>query len=186
VKEIRRKDNRGVMRVIPAQNVVGQHGRTAIFVGFDEIHGYRNWDLLEALAPGPTRADTLTWITSYDSIYDIEGCVSRSEADRHGRHRSADAVLLVQRRLLQRSEFRESTAGRACQSIDGLMAGGKAYIDQQPRRLPSAKFRRLHLNSPGAPSGAHFDQGRVEAAIVSGRQVIEPQDGLVFTKATYR
>src|SRR6266851_2937652 len=53
--EIKRKDGRGSLQILPARNAVGQHGKTAIFIGFDEIHGYRNYDLLEALAPDPTR-----------------------------------------------------------------------------------------------------------------------------------
>ena len=42
-KEIRRLDRRGVLKILPAQNVVGQHGKTASFVGFDEIHGYKTY-----------------------------------------------------------------------------------------------------------------------------------------------
>jgi hypothetical protein len=56
VSEIKRRDGRGSLKILPARNVVGQHGKTAIFIGFDEIHGYRDYDLLEALAPDPTQA----------------------------------------------------------------------------------------------------------------------------------
>jgi hypothetical protein len=73
-KEIRRRDGGGTMRILPAGNAVGQHGKTSLFVGFDEIHGYRDWDLLEALQPDPSRPDALCWITSYDSIWDSDGC----------------------------------------------------------------------------------------------------------------
>jgi hypothetical protein len=52
--EIKRKDGRGTPKILPAQNAVGQHGKTAIFIGYDEIHGYKNYDLFEALAPDPT------------------------------------------------------------------------------------------------------------------------------------
>lgn len=57
---------------------------------------------------------------------------------------------------------------------------GRGYLDQQRRRLPSAKYRRLHLNLPGAPQGAHFDQGIVERAIVVGRLEIPPQDDVDY------
>jgi hypothetical protein len=70
--EIRRADGRGTLKILPAGNVAGLHGKTACFIGFDEIHGYRNWDIFEALAPDPTR-DTLQWITSYDSFYQAPG-----------------------------------------------------------------------------------------------------------------
>jgi hypothetical protein len=55
---------------------------------------------------------------------------------------------------------------------------GRAYIDQQRRRLPSTKFRRLHHNLPGAPSGAFYDPDKVTAAIVVGRTNLPPEDGV--------
>ena len=72
-KGIGRKDGRGSMRVLPSRDAIGSHGKTAIFIGFDEIHGYKTWDIFEALAPDPTRRDALTWITSYDTIYNAPG-----------------------------------------------------------------------------------------------------------------
>lgn len=72
-KEIRRRDGKGALQILPARDAIGAHGKTSLFVGFDEIHGYRTYDLLEALAPDPTRADALTWITSYDTIFNTPG-----------------------------------------------------------------------------------------------------------------
>jgi len=72
-KEIERKDGKGTLMILPAQDVVGSHGKTYLLIAFDEIHGYRNWDVFEALAPDPTRLDALTWITSYASIYNTAG-----------------------------------------------------------------------------------------------------------------
>ena len=57
---------------------------------------------------------------------------------------------------------------------------GKSYLEQQRRRLPSARFRRLHHNLPGAPQGAFYDQGMIEVAIVPGRYTLEPQDGVDY------
>jgi hypothetical protein len=68
---------------------------------------------------------------------------------------------------------------RANPSI-GSWPEGRGYLEQQRRRLPSSHFRRLHLNLPGAPTGAFFDQGIVERAIIAGRQAIEPQDGIDY------
>ena len=48
-------------------------GKTYCFCGFDEIHTYKNWDLLEAMALDPTRPDAVQWITSYASIYHRPG-----------------------------------------------------------------------------------------------------------------
>ena len=50
-------------------NALGAHGKSAAFVGFDEIHGYRSWDILEAMQLDPHRRDAVMWITSYASIY---------------------------------------------------------------------------------------------------------------------
>jgi hypothetical protein len=50
-KEIRRSDGLGSLKILPAGDVAGSHGKTAAFVGFDEVHAYRNYDLFEALAP---------------------------------------------------------------------------------------------------------------------------------------
>src|SRR5262249_62350225 len=47
---------------------------------------------------------------------------------------------------------------------------GRAYLDQQRQRLPLHKFRRLHLNLPGAPEGAYFSQAAVMSAVVTGRR----------------
>lgn len=54
-KEIERVDAKGTLKILRAQDAIGAHGKTYLFVGFDEIHGYRNWDIFEALAPDPTQ-----------------------------------------------------------------------------------------------------------------------------------
>ena len=54
---------------------------------------------------------------------------------------------------------------------------GAAYIEQQRTRLPTGRFRRLHLNLPGAPEGAAFDQGKVLACVVTGRRSLPPEPG---------
>jgi hypothetical protein len=61
------------MRILPAKDVSGAHGKTYAFLGVDELHTARSWDLLEALSPDPTRTDALRWITSYDTIYNTPG-----------------------------------------------------------------------------------------------------------------
>jgi hypothetical protein len=43
---IERKDGKGFFEILPAGDVVGSHGKTYLFCGFDEIHGYRSWDIL--------------------------------------------------------------------------------------------------------------------------------------------
>jgi hypothetical protein len=71
--EIARKDGKGVLRILPSRDIAGAHGKTYLFVGYDEIHGLRPHDLFEALAPDPTRPDVLTWVTSYAGIRHAPG-----------------------------------------------------------------------------------------------------------------
>ena len=52
---------------------------------------------------------------------------------------------------------------------------GMAYLDQQRTRLPTGRFRRLHLNLPGSPEGAAFDQGKILACVVTGRRSLPPE-----------
>jgi len=61
-KTIERKDGKGFLEILPAGDVVGTHGKAYLFCGFDEIHGYRNWDIFEALVldPSPRRADRIS------------------------------------------------------------------------------------------------------------------------------
>ena len=70
---IERRDGKGFLEILPAGDVIGSHGKTYLFAGFDEIHGYKTWDLLEAMAHDPTRHDSVQWITSYASIYHRPG-----------------------------------------------------------------------------------------------------------------
>ena len=96
-KEIIRKDGRGTLKILPAGDVAGQHGKTYLFVGYDEIHAYRDHGLFEALAPDPSRPDALNWITSYAGVRhapgiplydfmqaglrgDVHGCAVKPEA----------------------------------------------------------------------------------------------------------
>ncbi|WP_232707707.1 hypothetical protein [Bradyrhizobium japonicum] len=178
--EIRRRDGRGTMRVLPAKNVAGQHGKTAAFIGFDEIHAYKDHALLEALAPDPTRY-CLTWITSYDSLLDFEGAplhdlkkigVSGTDPGMLFSWYSAD--------LCTDPDFAHLPPDERANPSWGSWPEGLDYLARQRRRLPSARFRRLHHNLPGAPQGAFFDQGIVERAIIAGRQSLGPQEGIDY------
>jgi hypothetical protein len=57
---------------------------------------------------------------------------------------------------------------------------GRDYLIQQKRRLPTHKFRRLHLNLPGAPDGAFLDQGKIIDAIVTGAVQLAPQPNIKY------
>src|SRR6516165_4710986 len=71
--ELRLRDGSASLKILPAKDTLGAHGKSAAFIGYDEIHGYRDWSLMEALQPDPTRADCLQWITSYASLFNTAG-----------------------------------------------------------------------------------------------------------------
>jgi hypothetical protein len=179
-KEIERNDSKGRLRILPARDIAGQHGKTYGFCGFDEIHGYRSHDLFEALAPDPTRADALVWVTSYAGIrhapgiplYDFMQAGKRGDDPRmmfswYGGDFTTDPALAEAEPEL-----------RANPSLASW--GNDGYLAQQRLRLPTHKFRRLHLNLPGAPDGAAFDGDKVMAAIVTGRKRLAKEEGRVY------
>jgi hypothetical protein len=179
--ELRLRDGSGSLRILPARDVAGSHGKTYAFVGFDEIHAYKDWSLIEALAPDPTRTDALTWITSYASIYARAGAplFDLMNIGKAGR----DPRMLFSWYSGDYSTdptFTDLPAERRANPSMGSWADGAGYLEQQRMRLPFGRFRRLHLNLPGAPDGAAFDQGKVLAAVVSGRRSIPPKDGVRY------
>jgi hypothetical protein len=179
-KAIERRDGKGALRIHPAKDVVGLHGKTYLFCGWDEIHAYRSHDLFEALAPDPTRLDALNWVTSYAGIrhapgvplYDLMQAGKRDDDPRmffswYGGDFTTDATLAD-----------AEPEARANPSMASWGNGG--YLAQQRRRLPTHKFRRLHLNLPGAPDGAAFDGDKVMSAIVMGRKRLAHEEGCVY------
>ena len=177
VKEIVRKDGKGSLQILPARDVAGSHGKTFGYIGYDEIHAYRSHDLFEALAPDPTRRDALTWITSYAGIrhapgiplYDFLQAAKRGEDPRlffswYAADYTTDPGFVD---LPPEAKANPSMASW----------GNDGYLAQQKRRLPTHKYRRLHLNLPGAPDGAAFDGNAVMAAIATGRKRLAPEPG---------
>lgn len=169
------------LRILPARDVVGSHGKTYGFIGFDEIHGYRTWDLFEALSPDPTRPDALVWITSYASIYNAPGAPLYDLY--HVGKAGTDPRMLFSWYAGDYTtdpdfEHVDTPEQRANPSMASW--GNADYLEQQRRRLPSHKYRRLHLNLPGSPSGAYYDADAVMTAIVNGRRSLPPADGIDY------
>ncbi len=167
-KEITRKDGRGFALILPAKDIAGTHGKTYLFCGFDEIHAYRDWKLLEALQLDPTRPDALMYITSYASVYDRRGSPLHDLCERGWAGTDPRMVF-------------EWHSGTRCTDpmCDGLPPEEKAnpswrtwrnrrYLPQQESRLPAHQYRRLHLNLGGQPEGSAFTADMVMGGIDIG------------------
>jgi hypothetical protein len=165
---IERRDGKGFIEILPARDAIGQHGKTYRLLGIDEIHGYKNWDLLEALAPDPTRPDCQQWITSYASLIHRPGAPlfdllkqARAGADDRMLFSWFAADFCTDEALAELSP--EERANPSMTSW-----GNAEYLAQQQRRLPAHKYRRLHLNLPGLPEGSAFTAETIMDAVERG------------------
>ena len=179
-KEIVRTDGKGSLRILPARDVIGTHGLTYLFAGFDEIHGYRKWDLFEAMAPDPSRLDALTWITSYASIFNSRGVPLHDmiERGKAGDDPRAYFSWYSGDHCTDPGFAELEPEARANPSMASWV--NPDYLAQQRRRLPSHKFRRLHLNLPGSPDGAFLSPDQVLGCVVPGRSQLQPQAGVGY------
>jgi hypothetical protein len=179
-KVVERDDGRGFLAILPAQDVEGAHGKTYRFCGFDEIHTYRTWDLLEALQLDPTRPEAQQWITSYASLHHKPGVplFDLMQAGRAGR----DPRMLFSWYAADYTTDPEAAAldpeARANPSRGAWADAG--YLEQQRRRLPSHKFRRLHLNLPGLPEGSAYQPEPVMDAVARGTVGRPPEPGVKY------
>lgn len=177
---IERKDEGGFIEVLPANDALGAHGKTYRLLVIDEIHGYRTHDVLEALAMDPTRPDAQQWITSYATIHHRPG-VPLFDLFKMAREGSDPRLLLswYAADYCSDPEFAERTPEeRANPSMASW--GNPGYLDQQRRRLPSHKYRRLHLNLPGSPEGSAYAAEVVMDAIDRGVKVRPPVAGVTY------
>lgn len=179
-KDIVRNDGKGTLSIIPARDVAGAHGKTYVAIGFDEIHGYRSHDLFEALAPDPTRSDVLTWVTSYAGIRHAPGIplfdflkMGKAGEDPRMFFSWYSGDYTTDGAFADLPPEERANPSRASW-------GARDYLAQQKRRLPNHKFRRLHLNLPGAPDGAAFSADHVLAAIQTGRRRLPPEPGIKY------
>ena len=167
-KVIERRDGHGFLMILPGQFAVGEHGKTYRFVGFDEIHGQRTWDLLEALQPDPTRDDTQMWITSYASLYHRPG-VPLFDLMVWGKAGTDPSMLFSWYGADYTTDPEYAAADpeiRANPSHGTWL--DHDYLVQQQRRVPTYIYRRLHLNLPGLPEGAAYTAEKVMDAIARG------------------
>jgi hypothetical protein len=179
-KTIERNDGRGFLMVLPAGDVAGSHGKTARFIGWDEIHGYKAWDILEALQPDPTRLDAIQWITSYASLFHRPG-VPLYDLMATGRAGTDPRMLFswYAADYCTDPEFRECDPETRANPSRTSWADAD-YLAQQQRRLPAHKYRRLHLNLPGLPEGSAFAAETVMDAVARGCVRRQPEDGIAY------
>jgi hypothetical protein len=176
--ELRLRDGSATLKVLPAKDVAGAHGKSAAFIGYDEIHGYKDWSLMEALQPDPTRADCLQWVTSYASLFNTAGAPLHDlmAIGKSGKEPRLLFSWYSAEHCTDPAFADLPPEARAnpsmCSWPDGL-----AYLETQRARLPTGRYRRLHLNLPGSPEGAAFDQGAVLRCVVTGRRSLPWQDG---------
>ena len=172
---IERRDGNGFIEVLPAQDVAGAHGKSYRLAGFDEIHGYKTWDIFEALQFDPFRPTAQMWITSYASLFHRPG-VPLFDLCKAGRE-GADPRLLFSwysADYTSDPDFAEAPPELRANPSSRSWNDGGEYLAQQKRRLPSHKFRRLHLNLPGLPEGSAYSVERIDAAIERGVSVRPP------------
>lgn len=177
---VERIDGRGVFEVLPGGDISGSHGKTALMIAYDEVHTYRDWSLFEALSPDPSRLDCLVWVTSYASLYHREGAPLHDLLAQA--RRGEDPRLYFS--WYSSSFTTDATLENAEpeQKANPSMASwnNPSYLSQQRRRLPTHRYRRLHLNEPGAGEGAFFSAENVLASIVLGRKRLEWQPDISY------
>ncbi len=183
-KVIERKDDQGFIKILPARDVAGAHGTTYVFCGFDEIHEYKTWDLLEAMQLDPTRLDALMWITSYASIYHRPGVplFDLTSAGWKGEDHRAFFSWYAADRTTD-PDFENASPEDRANPSRGSWADPD-YLEQQQRRLPAHKYRRLHLNLPGLPEGSAFDSEMVMNAVERGVKVRPVQERVQYFSFT--
>src|SRR4029453_13107605 len=137
-------------------------------------------DLLEAMQLDPTRTDALMWVTSYASIYHRPG-VPLFDLLATGK-RGADPRMFFSwyaADYVTDPAFENlSPEGKANPSAGSWADAG--YLIQQQTRLPSHKYRRLHLNLPGSPEGAAYSAEKIMDAVARGVSVRLRERGLTY------
>jgi hypothetical protein len=179
---LRLRDGSAALKILPARDIAGAHGKSAAIICFDEIHPYKDWSLLEALQPDPTR-DCLTWITSY-ALYNVAGAplydlmqVGKSGKDKKLLFSWYSGDYCTDERFADLPPLE-----RANPSLESWIDGPQ-YLETQRARLLPGRFRRLHLNLPGSPEGAAFDQDAILKCVVVGRRSLPWQGGVRYLAA---
>jgi hypothetical protein len=178
------RDGTATLKILPAKDTVGAHGKSAAFIGYDEIHGYQDWSLMEALQPDPTRPDCLQWVTSYASLFNTAGAPLH-DLMQIGLTNKDPRLLFSWYSADHCTDpaFADLPPEQRANPSMASWPDGLGYLETQRARLPTGRYRRLHLNLPGSPEGAAFDQGAVLRCVVTGRRSLSWQDGTRYIAA---
>ena len=182
--ELRLRDGSAILKILPAANTVGMHGKRAAFIGYDEIHGYRDWSLMEALQPDPTQTASLQWVTTYASLYSSTGAPLH-DLMTIGKAGSDPRMLFswYSGDYTTDLTFTDLPPLERANPSMSSWPDGIGYLQQQRTRLPSGRFRRLHLNLGGSPEGCAYDQATVLACVVTGRKSLPYREGVRYVAA---
>jgi hypothetical protein len=161
---IERRDGKGFLEILPAQDVAGLHGKTYLWKGHDELHTMQNYSVLEALELDRTRPDAVASFASYASLSRHAGVPLVDMLKQH--ERRSDPRLFV--------AWYAGSVEEANPAMGTPLGPTRESIEDAQRALPSWIFRRLYQNLPGQPDGAAFDALTVEAAVITGRTVLSP------------
>ena len=173
-------DAKGTLKILPAQDAIGAHGKTYLFVGFDEIHGYRNWDIFEALGAGsdaPRCAHVDHVLRQH--LQQPGRPALRPHGAGQARRGPAHVLLVVLLGILHRSGLRRRRARGPRQPLDALVgephlpraATEAPAVPQVPAPAPEpARHARWRVSRCGARHGRR-GRGPQGAAPGRGRRV---------------
>lgn len=176
---VERRDGKGFARVLP-KDAAGSHGKTFLYLGIDELHTHQDWSMLEALQADPTRPDVLTWITSYSSFYHRAGA-PLFDLFQRGKAGDDPRMLFTWYAADYTTDpaFADASPEDRANPSRGLWEQPD-YLEQQRKRLPTVRFRRLHLNLPGFPAGGAYDSTKLDAAVDRGVRIRSPESGIHY------
>ncbi len=183
--EILRRDGKGFLRIIAGRDTFGQHGKSFLFLGINEIHTQRDYSLLEGLQLDPHRQDAVMYFESYDTLLRRAGIPmfdycqrGKAGTDRRFYFSWYAGDFCTDPEFASKPTDAEK-ANPSLVFVDGV----NEYIEQQRGRLPSHLFRRLHLNIGGQPQGAAFAAESILNAIATGVKVRHPVAGIDYAAA---
>ncbi len=183
--EVLRRDGNGFLRIISGRDTSGQHGKSFLFLGCNEIHTQRDYALLEGLQLDPHRQDALVFFESYDTLIRRPGVpmFDLVQSGKAGTDRRYYFSWYANDHCTD-PDFASKPTGveRANPSLV-FVDGFNEYVEQQRLRLPGHLFRRLHENVGGQPQGAAFAAESILNSIPVGVKVRYPVEGVNYAAA---